>query len=373
MRRHPRPVGPRRRRGAPRHREPRREGCRRPGRCRHVGGGARRRGGEGGRGAGPGRVRAARAARRRDRERPRPARARSSRIVRRVRPEVVVCPDPTALYFGDGWVNHRDHRVCGFAVLDAVAPAAASPLYFPDAGPPHQVRAVYLTGTLEPDTAVAITDVLAVKAAALACHQSQLGALAEGQGELVHELVEQRAMEAGPGPRRPPRRALPRPAPGRLTVWRPACAGPGERGLHGTCSLPLAHGPQHEHGDDGGAGGRADGADGGAEGLPELGVGLDGDERPADHPADEARRARWRRTPSARARGDGRADSGRCPGSATTSIVCSARCASWSSCPPSTRRRTSPTCCTTCGRPCPTPASSSSTTTAPTAPPTSPR
>jgi LmbE family N-acetylglucosaminyl deacetylase len=119
------------------------------------------------------------------------------RIVRRVRPDVVVCPDPTALYFGDGWVNHRDHRVCGFAVLDAVAPAAASPLYFPDAGAPHQVRAMYLTGTLEPDTAVAITEVLAIKAAALACHQSQLGALAEGQGELVHELVEQRAMEEG--------------------------------------------------------------------------------------------------------------------------------------------------------------------------------
>jgi LmbE family N-acetylglucosaminyl deacetylase len=124
-------------------------------------------------------------------------RARLVAIVRRVRPEVVVCPDPTALYFGDGWVNHRDHRVCGFAVLDAVAPAAASPRYFPEAGPPHQVQAVYPTGTLEPDTAVAITDVLAVKAAALACHQSQLGALAEGQGELVHELVEQRAMEAG--------------------------------------------------------------------------------------------------------------------------------------------------------------------------------
>ena len=138
-------------------------------------------------------------------------------IVRRVRPEVVVCPDPTALYFGDGWVNHRDHRVCGFAVLDAVAPAAASPLYFPDAGPPHQVRAVYLTGTLEPDTAVAITDVLNVKAAALACHQSQLGALAEGMGELVHELVEQRALEAGPRPRRAPRRAVPRAAPHRLS------------------------------------------------------------------------------------------------------------------------------------------------------------
>ena len=41
-------------------------------------------------------------------------------------------------------------------------------LSFPDAGPPHQVGALYLSGTLEPDTAVAITDVLDVKAAALA-------------------------------------------------------------------------------------------------------------------------------------------------------------------------------------------------------------
>jgi LmbE family N-acetylglucosaminyl deacetylase len=118
-------------------------------------------------------------------------------IVRRLRPEVVVAPDPTALYFGDGWVNHRDHRVCGFAVLDAVAPAAASPRYFPEAGPPHHVKALYLSGTLEPDTAVAISDVLDVKAAALACHRSQLGGLGEGTGELVHELVEQRALDAG--------------------------------------------------------------------------------------------------------------------------------------------------------------------------------
>ena len=37
------------------------------------------------------------------------------------------------------------------ALLDAVAPAAALPHYFPDAGPPHQVSTVLLSGTLEPD------------------------------------------------------------------------------------------------------------------------------------------------------------------------------------------------------------------------------
>lgn len=112
--------------------------------------------------------------------------------IRRVRPEVVVCPDPTAVFFGDGYVNHRDHRICGWATIDAVG-AAASPLYFAGLGSAHQVERLYLSGTLEPDTAVAITDVLERKARALACHRSQLG----GAGEWVHDLVEQRAQEAG--------------------------------------------------------------------------------------------------------------------------------------------------------------------------------
>ena len=55
--------------------------------------------------------------------------------VRAVRAEIVVAPDPTALLFGRRYVNHRDHRVVGAATLDAVAPAAAMPHYFPGRGP----------------------------------------------------------------------------------------------------------------------------------------------------------------------------------------------------------------------------------------------
>ena len=54
------------------------------------------------------------------------------RLVRTLRPDVVCCPDPTAVFFGDGYVNHRDHRVTGWAMLDAVAPAAGNPHYFPE-------------------------------------------------------------------------------------------------------------------------------------------------------------------------------------------------------------------------------------------------
>ena len=94
-------------------------------------------------------------------------------VVRRLRPDVVLCPDPTAVFFGQDYFNHRDHRVTGFAVLDAVAPAAAMPHYFPEAGPAHQVATVLLSGTLEPDVWVDITATVDVKAAAVGCHRSQ--------------------------------------------------------------------------------------------------------------------------------------------------------------------------------------------------------
>lgn len=115
------------------------------------------------------------------------------RRIRAVRPEVVVAPDPTAVFFGGGYVNHRDHRGLGWAVLDACAPAAASPLYFPDAGAAHRVGALYLSGTLEPDTWVDVTDSLDAKIAALRCHASQLG---DG-AEWVDQVVAERAAAAG--------------------------------------------------------------------------------------------------------------------------------------------------------------------------------
>jgi len=105
----------------------------------------------------------------------------------------VMCPDPTAVFFGDGYVNHADHRALGWATLDAIAPAAASPLYFPGAGPPHQVARVYLSGTLEPSVWVDIGDSLDVKVAALACHRSQLSE----KGDWLRDFVRRRAEDTG--------------------------------------------------------------------------------------------------------------------------------------------------------------------------------
>jgi LmbE family N-acetylglucosaminyl deacetylase len=118
--------------------------------------------------------------------------------VREFRPDVVIAPDPTAVFFGDGYVNHHDHRMLGWAVLDVCGSMAAGPLYEPQAGPPHQVATLLLAGTLAPDSWVDIADVLAAKIEALACHASRLSSEIDGaSADLLADVVEARAAQAG--------------------------------------------------------------------------------------------------------------------------------------------------------------------------------
>jgi len=115
-------------------------------------------------------------------------------LVRELRPVTVVCPDPTAVFFGDGYVSHVDHRTIGWSTLDAVTPAAGSPLYFPERGEAHQVETLLLSGTFEPDVWVDIGDVLDRKVAALFAHTSRLADDAE---EWLDDFVRHRAAEEG--------------------------------------------------------------------------------------------------------------------------------------------------------------------------------
>jgi LmbE family N-acetylglucosaminyl deacetylase len=121
------------------------------------------------------------------------------RHVRELQPEVVLCPDPTAVFFGDGYFNHHDHRVTGWATLDAVAPAAGNPHYFPEHLAEgllvHHVHAVYLSGTLEPNLWVDVGRTLERKIDALFCHASRL----EDAGEWVREFLRERAEQGGAG------------------------------------------------------------------------------------------------------------------------------------------------------------------------------
>lgn len=113
-------------------------------------------------------------------------------LIRRIRPAAVVAPDPTAVFFGESYVNHRDHRKLGWAVLDSLVPAA-SPLYAPGAGPAHQVGLVLLSGTLEPTAWVDVSAHLEQKVAAVACHESRVGE----DPALVEAVLAERAAEEG--------------------------------------------------------------------------------------------------------------------------------------------------------------------------------
>jgi LmbE family N-acetylglucosaminyl deacetylase len=66
-------------------------------------------------------------------------------------------------------------------------------LYFPDAGPPHQVETALLSGTLEPTVWVDVTETIDDKAAAVSCHRSQFA----GDIEWAAQAVRSRAAEDG--------------------------------------------------------------------------------------------------------------------------------------------------------------------------------
>lgn len=114
-------------------------------------------------------------------------------LVRAIKPEVVLGPDPTATFFGGVYVNHRDHRETGWAMLDAVAPAAAMPLYFPAQGPPHQVSVLLLSGTHEPDVVADVSRTIDTKVKAVLAHVSQLA----GDADAIRGVVLERAEQAG--------------------------------------------------------------------------------------------------------------------------------------------------------------------------------
>jgi LmbE family N-acetylglucosaminyl deacetylase len=124
-------------------------------------------------------------------------RGRLVALVRRLQPDLVMAADPTAVFFGNRYVNHRDHRQTGWAALDAVSPDAGSPLYHPDLGPAHKVSMLLLSGTLEPDAWVDVSATIEAKVAAVACHVTQVGEAGEWLGVVVRQRAEEAGAQAG--------------------------------------------------------------------------------------------------------------------------------------------------------------------------------
>ena len=102
-----------------------------------------------------------------------------TRVIRRHRPDAVVCGDPTVRFYGAIYLNHPDHRAAANAALDAVFPSAETRLIFPEllaeGLEPHKVQSVFIHGSEQPDTFIDISEVLGVKLAALKEHRTQMG------------------------------------------------------------------------------------------------------------------------------------------------------------------------------------------------------
>ncbi|MBP2674785.1 MAG: putative deacetylase [Deltaproteobacteria bacterium] len=97
------------------------------------------------------------------------------RQIRRHRPQVVLCNDPQALFFGNQYINHPDHLAAGKLALEAVFPGSEMELLWPGLGKAHKVHAVYVSSTHHPDTWIDIGGTIERKIASLKAHKSQLG------------------------------------------------------------------------------------------------------------------------------------------------------------------------------------------------------
>lgn len=102
-----------------------------------------------------------------------------TRVIRQVRPQVVILMDPTMMITPDGgYINHPDHRAVSEAALYAVFPSAGTRPIFPEllaeGLEPHNVPKVYLMFTDRPNLYVDVSAVYERKLDALRCHRSQI-------------------------------------------------------------------------------------------------------------------------------------------------------------------------------------------------------
>ncbi|NMB54392.1 MAG: PIG-L family deacetylase [Leptolinea sp.] len=102
------------------------------------------------------------------------------RVIRQVKPDILVSCDPTNYFPNEGYINHPDHRAAGQIALDAVFPASGNRMFFPELLTeeklePHSVDEVWLSLTSQPNITLDITDTFEIKLNALKKHRSQIG------------------------------------------------------------------------------------------------------------------------------------------------------------------------------------------------------
>lgn len=122
------------------------------------------------------------------------------KIIRQVKPNTVICWDPT-LYYDENrnMVNHPDHRKGGEATMDCVYPFARNARTFPellDEGlQPHVVEELLLINFSKANYFVDISAVLDKKLKALAAHKSQFRNIEEFSKRIkdMNKMIGQKA------------------------------------------------------------------------------------------------------------------------------------------------------------------------------------
>ena len=114
---------------------------------------------------------------------------RVSQVIRRLKPDLVMAPDPWCPYEA-----HPDHRTLGSVVATA-AIMASFPLVHPEAGPGVDAPSVAFYGTAWPNTFVDVTAVFDRKVAAIRAHESQFPGM---QADLITFYLRAQASEMGP-------------------------------------------------------------------------------------------------------------------------------------------------------------------------------
>lgn len=103
-----------------------------------------------------------------------------TRLIRELRPQVVVTTDPTTVIApGNFYINHPDHLATAQATLYATFPSAGTRPIFPElleeGLEPHNVDFLYLGFSSETTLVVDVTEQWERKIQALLCHKSQVG------------------------------------------------------------------------------------------------------------------------------------------------------------------------------------------------------
>ena len=100
------------------------------------------------------------------------------RVIRKFKPDILVTCDPQTLFAAYG-INHPDHRAAGQAAMDAVFPAAGSPVFFPEllieGYLPHMPKEVWCSLTMQPNVVIDVTETWPIKMEALLHHKTQIG------------------------------------------------------------------------------------------------------------------------------------------------------------------------------------------------------